>query len=76
MAGIFLGEHRLPIPLGPDGVMDLRPQPDLVLARVRALLPQVRAVALDAHDHRLPEAVVGDLHSAANALQDALGRLP
>jgi hypothetical protein len=48
-------------------------QPDAVLARVREALPRVRALALDAHDHRLPDSVVGPLHRAANALEEALG---
>lgn len=46
--------------------------PEAVMARVRQALPGIRALALDAHDHRLPESVVGRLHAAANAVEDAL----
>lgn len=73
MADLSLGPHRLPIPIRADGTLDVLPKPAEVIARVRALLPQVRGAALDAYDHRLPDAVVGALHQAANELEIALG---
>jgi hypothetical protein len=46
--------------------------PEAVMARVREALPSVRRLALDAHDHRMPDSVVGPLHMAANAMEGAL----
>lgn len=46
--------------------------PEAVMARARAALDLLQRLALEARNHRLPEAVAGHLHAAANQTQKAL----